>query len=123
MSKCTSSCNINTTNNKNTVELMMNQDKRIVTYSLKRQSNPLLDNQVLKNNDYSSCFNFCHSRNHHKAKSKMEPISSITKHNFRQINPSSQTSSPTYRRTQSNSIFELCTCLSTSSISSTSSST
>ena len=122
MPNCTSSCNINTTNNKNTVEFTMIQDKRIVTYSPKRQSNPLLD-QVLKNNDYGSCFNFCHVRNHHKSKSKLRPISSITKTSFRQINPSSQTSSQTYRRTQSNSIFELCSCLSTSSISSTSSST
>ena len=122
MHKCTSSCNINT-NNKNTVEFMMNQNKTIVTYSPKRQCNPLLDEEVLKNNEHSSCFNFCHVRNHHKSKSKTRPLSSITKNSFLQINSSSQTSNQTYRRTQSTSIFELCSCLSTSSISSTSSST
>ena len=122
MHKCTSSCNINT-NNKNTVEFMMNQNKTIVRYSPKRQSNPLLDDEVLKNNEHSSCFNFCHVRNNHKSKSKTRPLSSITKNRFPQINSSSQSSNLTYRRTQSNSIFELCSCLSTSSISSTSSST
>ena len=100
-----------------------NEDKKTVSYSQHRHSNPVLDGSPLKNKDNSSSIHFCHRKDHDMATARMGSTSTTKHSSSRQFLASSRVfKQNNYRRSQSNSIFELCSCLSTSSLSSTNSS-
>ena len=100
---------------------MRSQDNKELSLSHKRFSNPLIDEQA-ENKNQRFCHNVCHIRNHNVAKARLPQLPSISFNSSRSLNTFKWSSKNSYRRTQSNSIFELCSCLSTSSIGSTASS-
>ena len=104
-----------------TFNLLQSQEcKRTVKHSRYRHPNPLLSGgRLLKNRDNSSCssINYCHEK-----LPAATVIETSTSSQLNQSKISSDVAKQNYRRTQSNSIFELCSCLSTSSLNSTSNS-
>ena len=122
MPQCTTGSHAEYSTNKQIIVPATSINKRGLPSYQKRYSNSILDDQVMKNKVNSSYFNYCRVKNHRMVQSKMWATTSDTNTKSLQINASPQTVNQPYRRTQSNSIFELCSCLSTSSISSTNSS-
>ena len=120
MKKCTNSCAMESSSNMQNVDLMLHQDRQAQAYYQKRYSNPLLEDQVLNKHKMQDRFNFCQMANEQGVRTKRWSRSN-TNNPSRHSKSLQHSSDQNYRRTQSNSIFELCSCLSASSNSSTSS--
>ena len=102
-------------------EKSLPRHKKVLSQYEKRFSNPIIDEKI-QNKKRSFCRNFCHMKAHNVRKIRLPQSSSVLFNSSCSLNTYKRSSKSTYRRTQSNSIFELCSCLSTSSINSTASS-
>ena len=100
--------------------LQKKEGKRAVKNYRHGHLNPLLSSsRLIKSIDNSSCSSINHC---HEKQSTATAIECSSSSQPSQSKVSPQAPKQNYRRTQSNSIFELCSCLSTSSLSSTSNS-
>ena len=121
MLESTSNCRRRSSRSNFNFCFVRSQNKEVNTHSQQRHSDLLIEDRVFKNKNIGSYMNLCPKKDHKLSKVRMRSISSINSSSG-QLVVSSPVSKKNYRRSQSNSIFELCSCLSTSSLSSANSS-
>ena len=118
LSKSSSSENIDCIKEERTSEKMKTPDNKLCHNYEKRYSCLSSDTKA-QNKRHSLCNHLCQMENHKTAKIRLPQLSAFSSNSFRTLNSHKRSSKSSYRRTQSNSIFELCSCLGISSDNST----
>ena len=118
LSKSSSSENIDCIKEERTSEKMKTPDNKLCHNYEKRYS-CLSSDARAQNKRHSFSNHLCQMENHKTAKIRLPQFWAFSSNSFRSLNSLKRSSKSSYRRTQSNSIFELCSCLGISSDNST----